>query len=106
MQGGVGSSLIFLVFMFAIFYFLLIRPQKKRVDQHRRLIDSVGQGDEIVTIGGLFGVVKSIGDDELELEVAPGTVLRLTKSAIARRVTEDLEEDDDDEVGETGGSGS
>ena len=110
MQGGLGSSLIFLVFMFAIFYFLLIRPQKKRVDQHRRLIDSVGVGDEIVTIGGMYGIVKAIGDEELELEVSPGTNLRFTKSSIARRITEDLDEEEELEAsvdpGNTGGSTS
>lgn len=90
--GGIGSSLIFLVFMFVIFYFLLIRPQKKRVNQHRKLIEGVDVGDEIVTIGGLFGTVRIMGEEDFELEVAPGTTLRFTKSAIARRVTEDLDE--------------
>ena len=94
MEGGIGSSLIFLVFMFVIFYFLLIRPQKRRVEQHKRLIDSVDVGDEIITIGGLHGTVRSMGDEEFELEAAPGTVLRFTRSAIARRVTEELDTDE------------
>jgi preprotein translocase subunit YajC len=100
-ENGAGT-LVFLGLMMAVFYFMLIRPQKKRVDQHRHLIDSVHPGDEIVTIGGIYGTVRSMGDDEFELEVAPGTVLRLVKSAIARRVTEDLtdelEDDSSDEV--------
>lgn len=106
--GGLGSSVIFLVFMFVIFYFLLIRPQKKRVDQHKKLIESVGVGDEIVTIGGMFGTVRAMGDDEFELEVGPGTTLRFTKSAIARRVTEDLEEPEavDASTGTTGDTGA
>ena len=91
MTGGL-ESLVFIVFLFAIFYFLLIRPQKKRVEQHRKLIESVDSGDEVITIGGLYGTVRAIGDEEIELEVAPGTTLKFTKSAIARRLTEDLDE--------------
>jgi preprotein translocase subunit YajC len=91
-------SLIFLAFLIAIFYFMLIRPQKRRVEAHRQLITSIGLGDEVVTIGGVFGTVRRLGDDDIELEIAPGTVVRFVKSAIARRVTEDVE----DEIGDTG----
>ncbi len=84
------SSLIFLGLLIAVFYFMVMRPQRRRVEQHRRLIESIGVGDEVVTIGGLFGTVAAIGDEELELDVGGGTTLRFLKSAIARRVTEDL----------------
>ena len=99
MTGGL-ESLIFIVFLFAIFYFLLIRPQKKRVEQHRKLIESVDPGDEVITIGGLYGKVRAIGDEEIELEVAPGTTLKFTKSAVARRLTEDLDESPEAETTE------
>jgi preprotein translocase subunit YajC len=89
MEGGL-SSILFLVFLIGIFYLMLIRPQRKRVEQHRKLIESVDVGDEVITIGGMYGRVKAIGDEELELEVSPGTTIRFTKSAIGRRVTEDL----------------
>lgn len=105
MQEGL-SQVAFLALLIGVFYFLLIRPQKKRVEQHQRLIGSVDVGDEIVTIGGLYGTVTAIGDDDFELEPSPGTRLRFVKSAIARRITEDLaleeEEETADEVGETG----
>lgn len=91
------SSLIFLVLLIGIFYFMLIRPQKKRVEQHQNLIQSIGVGDEIVTIGGMHGTVRTIGDDDVEVEAAPGVTIRFVKSAIARRVTEEL----DDETEET-----
>lgn len=93
------SSLIFLALLIGIFYFMLIRPQKRRVTEHRNLIESLETGDEIVTIGGLYGEIKTIGEDDLVVEVAPGTNLRFIKSAIARRVTEDL--DEQEEVGTT-----
>jgi preprotein translocase subunit YajC len=89
------SSLVFLAFLVAIFYFMLIRPQKRRVQAHRNLIESLGVGDEVVTIGGLYGRVTTLGDDDVEVEVAPGITLRFVKSAIARRVTEDLAEADE-----------
>jgi preprotein translocase subunit YajC len=90
MQGA--ESLIFLGLLIAIFYFMLIRPQRRRVQAHKQLIESVEVGDEVVTIGGAHGVVKAIEDEEIRLEVAPGTEIRFIRSAIARRVTEDLDE--------------
>jgi preprotein translocase subunit YajC len=88
---------LFLGLLIGVFYFMLIRPQKKRAEQHRNLIDSVSVGDEIVTIGGLHGRVTRIDEDDLEIEAAPGTKLRFVKSAIARKVTEDS----DEEIGAT-----
>lgn len=96
MQGG-ASSLIFLVLLVGIFYFMLIRPQKRRVDQHRTLIESLGLGDEIVTIGGIFGTIKNIHDEDIELEIAPGTVIRIVKTAVARQVSEDVDEAEEPE---------
>lgn len=93
------SALIFPVLLVVIFYFMLIRPQKRRAAQHQSLIENLDVGDEIVTIGGLHGTIRSIGDDNLEVEVAPGTTLRFVKSAVARVVTEDLEEEN--EIGRT-----
>ncbi|MFN2588141.1 MAG: preprotein translocase subunit YajC [Actinomycetota bacterium] len=95
------SQVILLGVLIAVFYFVLIRPQKKRVQQHQKLIGSVDVGDEIITIGGLYGRVTAVGDDDFELEPAPGTRMRFVKSAIARRVTEELEAEDEDAPDET-----
>ena len=86
------SSLIFLGLLIAIFYFMLIRPQKKRMESHRQLIESIGPGDEIITMTGIYGTVRAIGDEDVEIEIAPGTTVRFLKSAIGRRVSEDLEQ--------------
>ncbi|MGI8707427.1 MAG: preprotein translocase subunit YajC [Actinomycetota bacterium] len=94
MQGG-ASSLIFLVLLVGIFYFMLIRPQKRRVDQHRTLIESLGLGDEIVTIGGIFGTIRNIHDEDMEIEIASGTVIRIVKSAVARQVVDESDDVDD-----------
>lgn len=85
-----SGSFIFLILLIGIFYFMLIRPQRKRVQQHKRLIEGLDAGDEIVTIGGLHGVIREIGDEDLEVEVAPGITLVFVKSAVARVVEEDL----------------
>lgn len=96
------SSLIFLALLIAIFYFMLIRPQKRRVEEHKRLVDAIGVGDEVITIGGMYGTVVAVGDDEISLDVSSGTTIRFVKSAIARRITEDLDDSSEVEVpGET-----
>ncbi len=97
------SQLLFLALLIAVFYFVLIRPQKRRAEQHQKLIGSVDVGDEIMTIGGLYGTVTAVGDDDFEMEPSPGMRLRFVKSAIARRITEDVDEDTTvDDIGETG----
>lgn len=98
---GPASSLIFIAFLIAIFYFMLIRPQKRRVQQHQQLVSSIGEGDEIVTIGGIFGVVKNITDEHVEVEISPGTTIRIVKSAIARRLSDEVYEEEDDPAEET-----
>jgi preprotein translocase subunit YajC len=86
-----------------VFYFLLIRPQQRRAKAQRELTSTTEVGDEVVTIGGLFGVVREVDDDSVLLEVAPGTELRYLRSAIARKLVpeDDLQDDaadeDDDE---------
>jgi preprotein translocase subunit YajC len=88
--------------MVAIFYLLLIRPQKKRVEQHRQLVESISTGDQVVTIGGLFGEITDEDEETFELEVALGTRIRVLKSAVARKVedTGDIDESEG-ELGET-----
>lgn len=93
------TQILILGLLFGVFYFMLIRPQKKRAETHRNLIESVEVGDEVVTIGGLHGRVTRVGEDDLDLEAAPGTNLKFVKSAIARKLTED--EDEDEEIGAT-----
>jgi preprotein translocase subunit YajC len=79
-----------------VFYFLLIRPQQRRARAQQELTRSTEVGDEVVTIGGIFGVVREVDDDSILLEVAPGTELRFLRSAIARKLTADDEPVEDD----------
>ena len=93
MQGIAG--LLPLILIFGLFYLMLIRPQRRRAQQHQSLVNALEPGDEVVTIGGLYGTVTSLDDDDVELEVSPGTTLRFVKSAVARKVTEDVADEDD-----------
>ncbi|RRD65315.1 preprotein translocase subunit YajC [Fretibacterium sp. OH1220_COT-178] len=65
-----------------IFYFFIIRPQRKRQKQHDNLISSIGRGDQIVTIGGFFGTVREVRDDTFLVELAEGVKVRILKSAV------------------------
>jgi preprotein translocase subunit YajC len=94
MESGL-SSFIFLGLLIAIFYFMLIRPQKKRMESHKQLIESVGLGDEIITMTGLYGTVRALGDEDVEIEIAPGTTVRFLKSAIGRKVSNDADQTSD-----------
>ena len=94
------SSLIFLALLIGIFYFMLIRPQKRQAEQRRQLIESVETGDEVITIGGMHGTVRSLDDDDVELEIAPGIVVTYVKSAVARKVYEEDDVEDDEALAE------
>jgi preprotein translocase subunit YajC len=89
------AGLLPLILIFGLFYLMLIRPQRRRAQQHQSLVNALEPGDEVVTIGGLYGTVTSLDDDDVELEVSPGTTLRFVKSAVARKVTEDVADEDD-----------
>ena len=93
-----ASQFIFIGLILAIFYFMLIRPQRRRVQAHQQLVRSVEVGDEVVTAGGILGTIRSVQEDTFEVEVAPGTTMRFLKTSISRRVTEDDAIDDEEDV--------
>jgi preprotein translocase subunit YajC len=101
-QGG-GQNVTFLislVLMVAIFYFLLIRSQQRRVRQQRDLVDSLGVGDEVVTIGGMFGTIFEMNDESVTLDVGSGTRIRFVKQAIARKFVREEPETESEEADE------
>jgi preprotein translocase subunit YajC len=101
-----ASSLIFLVLLGAMMYFLIARPQRQRVQRHQALVDSLEVGDEIVTIGGLFGTIEALGDDYMDLKVDSTTTLRFLKTAVARVVVDETEEESEAEEDTSGGEES
>jgi preprotein translocase subunit YajC len=86
--GGAGSafaSFVPLILIFAIMYFLLIRPQQKKVKEHQKMVQGLRRGDQIVTQGGLIGKVSKVKDDgELEVEIAEGVKVRVVRSTVAQ----------------------
>ena len=77
------QGMIPLVFMFAIFYFLLIRPQQKKAKEHRALLEALKKGDQVVTAGGMHGKVSALDDQVVTLEIAPGVNVKVNKGFIA-----------------------
>jgi preprotein translocase subunit YajC len=90
------STLVPILLIGVVFYFLLIRPQQRKARAQQELTRSVAEGDEVITAGGLFGVVRELDDDSVLLEVAPGTELRFLRSAIARKISPEEEASDED----------
>ena len=72
-----------LLLIFVIFYFLLIRPQSRRVKQHRDMIGAVKKNDVAITSGGLIGKVTKVDENEIELEVASGVRVRVVKTMLS-----------------------
>jgi len=89
---------ILILVMVVVFYFLLIRPQRKRAQEHDEMVNKVERGDEVVTIGGIHGVVRRQTEDTVVLEVDKGVKVTFSKSAIAKRVTQPEEEEEKEEA--------
>ena len=85
-QGGASGGfegIFMLLAMFAIFYFLLIRPQQKRAKQHKEMIDALKAGDQVITAGGIHGKVVAVQDKVATLEIATGVRIKVNRSSIA-----------------------
>jgi preprotein translocase subunit YajC len=75
-------SMLPLVLMFVVLYFIMIRPQMKRQKEHRAMLDALAKGDEVATGGGLIGRVSKIGDTYLSLEITAGVEVQIQRSAV------------------------
>jgi preprotein translocase subunit YajC len=103
--GGSGtlSLLLMMGLIFGAMYFLMIRPQQRRRREAESMQSGLGVGDEVVTIGGLYGTVTGMDDEAVHLEIAPGVEARYARGAISRIVTkassaDETAEDADDRV--------
>lgn len=93
------GSLIILVAMFALLWVLLIRPQRKRQQEQQSMLSSVEVGDEVLTVGGLYGIVREIDeDDDLIVEIAEGIQVRIARRAVGGVVKPEEETDDEGDV--------
>lgn len=76
-------SLLPLILIFVVFYFLLIRPQQKKMKEHKAMLDALRRGDRVVTGGGIIGTIVKVGtDDELQVEIAEGVRVRVMRPTI------------------------
>lgn len=96
---GTGMLIVWILIFFGIFYFLAVRPQRRQRQAHNEMVAMLKKGDEIVTIGGMFGVIRRIGDDWVELDISKGTRVRFLKKAVSQIVSE--EEEDEEEYEES-----
>lgn len=88
--GGLEQLLIPMIGMFAIMYFLVIRPQTKRMKTHQAFLAGLKRGDQVLTSGGIYGSVQGITDKFVTLEVSDGVQIRISKSHIASSVADEV----------------
>ena len=94
-QGATGGGSGFLiqiaplVLIFAVFYFLLIRPQQKKMKEHRAMVNTLSKGDKVVTAGGLLGTIAKIEDDKIaSVEIAENVKVKVVRSTITEVISE------------------
>jgi preprotein translocase subunit YajC len=79
-------ALVYLVLLVLAFFLLVVQPQRRQLARHRALVASLEVGDEIITTGGIHGIIRSIDDAVLDVEIADGVVIRLARGAVGSRV--------------------
>jgi len=77
-------SMLPLVLMFVVLYFVMIRPQMKKQKEHRAMLDALAKGDPVVTVGGVLGTITKLGDNSVSLEVASGVEIQVQRSAVVQ----------------------
>ena len=82
--GGSLFSLLPLVVIFVLFYFLLIRPQQKRAKQHKEMVAALSKGEEVVSNGGLLGKVTDVDDNFISLEISSGLTVKVQRQAVSQ----------------------
>ena len=85
--GDVQSSLMSMlpiILMFVVLYFVMIRPQMKKQKEHKAMVEALAKGDEVVTAGGVLGRVSKLGDNFIGVEIAPGVEIQVQRSAVVQ----------------------
>lgn len=80
-----------LILLFVVFYFLLIRPQQKQQKQRKEMIGSLKKGDQVISIGGIHGIIKEIDDQSISLRVAENLNLKMSRAAVEKVLDEETE---------------
>jgi preprotein translocase subunit YajC len=87
-QGNPIASFLPLIVLVGVFWFLIMRPQQRRTQQHRQLTSNLKQGDRVVAAGGIVGTIRRVDDDTISLQVADNVVIKVDKGSISKRLTE------------------
>ena len=82
-QGDALMGFLPLVVIFVVFYFLLIRPQSKKAEEHREMVAALAKGDEVVTSGGMLGKISKVGENFVELDIAEGITVKIQRQAVS-----------------------
>jgi len=82
---GIWPMLAFLVELFALMFFVMIRPQRKRQQEQQTLLQELRRGDKVITAGGIYGQIESLSDDSVVLKVESGTTIRVARSSVVGR---------------------
>jgi preprotein translocase subunit YajC len=82
-QPGMLEALFPFIILFVVFYFLLIRPQQKRAKEHKKMVETLSKGDEVITQGGIYGKITAVGEDAVTVEVADNVEMKLQRAAIS-----------------------
>ena len=85
-QGGGMISMLPIIGIFALMYFLLIRPQQKKQKEHQAMVAALKKGDKIISSGGLHGVITGISDDAITMEIAPKVRVKITRGSVAGKL--------------------
>ena len=92
-----GSGFLFIIIIaFLLLWLIVVRPQRKRQNQQQQMLSDLQVGDEVLTAGGIYGTVSSLDENEVTVEIAPNTEVRVARRAIAG-ITQEPEEDEEDE---------
>jgi len=84
-SGGTVMFVVILVLFIGFFYFFMIRPQRKQKKEHEQLIDSLRSGDKVLTVGGIYGQIESLGEENVVLKVESGATIRVARSSIVMK---------------------
>lgn len=94
-SGNGGFMILYIVALFALLYFLMIRPQKKSQDRHKQMINNLKVNDRVLTVGGITGYVRDMNDSYLYIEIADGIVIELNRQYIAMVFQEEADDEED-----------
>jgi preprotein translocase subunit YajC len=81
--GGIWPMVLFLVVIFAMFYFVMIRPQRKRQKEHQTMMTGLQKGNRVITAGGIYGTIESLAEDSVVIKVESGASLRVARGSVA-----------------------